>query len=257
MPNGKMPMLNGNPVLITQEEFEDCCCEPVLVKLWHCYDSASDLCDGSEASIITELGASYVGKVVRVGGICYYVSTVESGTPVAVIIDEVYADCTECCGDLAPCDCPCTSWPPTSWPCGGLVEKYVMSNGTTSYYDGTPCFATARPGIFPLSSNFEVRLVGDVTCTATANSCEWEGPADSVELRGMTWDMNNNPSVYVDWYPIGAARILLSNCAWDTVYGGSKKTGQTPVGEYPGGDEGSLCSGPCIARGRLLVTEAT
>jgi hypothetical protein len=26
MPSGKMPMQNGKPVLITQEQFEDCCC---------------------------------------------------------------------------------------------------------------------------------------------------------------------------------------------------------------------------------------
>jgi len=243
---------NGNIELCDNGNIAFC---TVLVELTHCNDSASDLCDGSEASIITELGASYVGKVVRIGGVCYSVAEVESGTPVAVIIDEVYDDCAECCGDLAPCSCPCTSWPPTSWPCGGLVEEYVMSNGTTSYYDGTVCYATAQGEPFSFIS--ELRLVGDVTCAATANSCEWEGPANSVERRDISYDGDGNPSVFIDWRPVSAARILLSNCAWTNGAGTTKETGQTPVGEYLGADVGALCSGDCIVRGRFLVTEAT
>jgi len=137
-----------------------------------------------------------------------------------------------------------------------LVEEYVLSNGTTSYYDGTVCYATAQGE--PLSAITEFRLVGDVTCTATANSCEWEGPADSVEQRDIFYDVHGNPSVGIDWRPVSAARILLSNCAWTDGYAGTtKETGQTPVGEYLGADAGTLCDGECIARGRLLVTEAT
>ena len=161
----------------------------------------------------------------------------------------------------APSTCPCGEWPPASssgaWPCGGLIEEYVMSNGTTSYYDGTVCYATAqRSGLNSIA--VELRLVGDVTCTATANSCEWEGPAGSVEQRDIFYDVDGNPSVGIDWRPVSAARILLSNCAWISGYAGTtKETGQTPVGEYLGADAGTLCDGECIARGRLLVTEAT
>ena len=245
---------NGNIELCDNGNIAFC---TVLVELTHCNDSASDLCDGSEASIITELEASHVGKVVRIGGVCYSVAEVESGTPVAVTVDEVYDDCAECCGDLAPCSCPCEgTWPPTSWPCGGLVEEYVLSNGTTSYYDGAVCYATAQGE--PLSAITEFRLVGDVTCTATANSCEWEGPAGSVESRYIGYDIDGNPSVVLDWTAVGPARIILSNCAWTGGgYGTTEETGQTPAGEYLGADVGTLCSGDCIARGRILVTEAT
>lgn len=35
MPSGKFPTQDGKPVLITQAEFEDCCCEES--KPWRCY----------------------------------------------------------------------------------------------------------------------------------------------------------------------------------------------------------------------------
>ena len=160
----------------------------------------------------------------------------------------------------APSTCPCGEWPPASssgaWPCGGLIEEYVVSNGTTSYYDGAVCYATAQGE--PLSVITELRLVGDVTCKATANSCEWQGPASSVERRDIMYDFSGNPSVFADWYPIAAAKINLVNCAWVAgAAGASKETGQTPVGEYLGADVGALCTGGCIVRGRLIVTEAT
>jgi len=246
---------NGNIELCDNGNISFC---TVLVELTHCNVLAYSRCDGSEASIITELEASHVGKVVRIGGVCYSVAEVESGTPVAVTVDDVYDDCAECCGDLAPCTCPCEgTWPPASWPCGGLVEEYVLSNGTTSYYDGIVCYATAqRSGLNSMA--VEYRFVGDVTCTATANSCEWEGPAGSVESRYIGYDIDGNPSVVLDWTAVGPARIILSNCAWTDGYAGTtKETGQTPVGEYLGAAVGALCDGECITRGRFLVTEAT
>ena len=159
-----------------------------------------------------------------------------------------------CC---APCDCPCAgTWPPASWPCGGLVEEYVMSNGTTSYYDGAACYATAEGE--PLSMITEFRLVGDVTCTATTTSCEWEGPASSVERRDVMYDISGNPGWVTDWYTSGAAKINLINSTWDAGGAGAvKETGLTPVGEYLGADVGTLCDSGCSVRGRLIVTEAT
>ena len=161
-----------------------------------------------------------------------------------------------CC---APCDCPCEgTWPPASWPCGGLVEEYVMSNGTTSYYDSAACYATAEGE--PLSAISELRLVGDVTVTATTTSCEWESSASSVERRDITYDIGGNPSVLLDWYTVGPATINLdtSNCIWSAGGAGAvKETGPTPAGEYLGADVGSLCDGSCSVRGRLTVTEST
>jgi len=160
-------MLNGNPVLISQLQFEECCCEPSLVELTHCNDSASDLCDGSEASILTELAPSYIGKVVRVDGVCYSVSSASSGSPVAVTIEEVYDDCAECCGDLAPCTCPCTSWPPGAWPCNGLVEIYRATGTIYCYGNQADCLAgTNLVGTIP----FDLELEADST------ACRWKYP---------------------------------------------------------------------------------
>ena len=163
------------------------------------------------------------------------------------------------CIDTAPDTCPCGEiWPPASWPSGGLVEEYVMSNGTTSYYDGTACYATAQGE--PFGAIAELRLVGDVTCTATANSCEWESTASSVERRDIMYDISGNPSVFVDWYAAGSATINLdtSNCIWSAGGAGAvKETGPTPAGEYLGADAGTLCDASCSVRGRLIVTEAT
>lgn len=154
----------------------------------------------------------------------------------------------------APSTCPCGTWPPTTWPCGGLVEEYVASNGTTSFFDGTPCYATAQGEAFGAVT--ELRLVGAVTCTATANSCEWEGPANSIERRDIMYDGDGNPSVFLDWRAVGAAKINLSGCAW-AIESFRRPTGQTPAGEYIDGyDQGSLCSGDCTVRARLTVAEA-
>jgi len=251
MPSGKMPMLNGNPVLITQEEFEECCCEPSLVELTHCNDSASDLCDGSESSIITELGASYVGKVVRVAGVCYSVAEVESGTPVAVTVDDVYDDCAECCGDLAPCSCPCTSWPgayPWGTTCNGLFDEYENSNNLTSDYDSESIYLVDWSWSSGLSRWVKIENRKSQTIKAISSMCEWRGTVQFRVLQYLGTEFGGPTSiefVSLDWTNSTATVELDgSDCSWrfNPGIGGSlnlesaskRVVGQTPAGRYAG-----------------------
>jgi len=215
---------NGNIELCDNGNISFC---TVLVELTHCNNLAHSSCDGSEASIITELEASHVGKVVRIGGVCYSVATVESGTPVAVTVDKVYDDCAECCGDLAPCTCPCEgTWPPASWPCGGLVEVYTLAEG--SYIELVDSGVSYR-----WQATIAVALTATSSCSWTSNLSE------------------TNTQLYIDGTPtgpefVGRWEVFLLDCQWELYQQIGltdfvpKTTGQSPAGHYQSRQSGDF-----------------
>ena len=263
---------NGNIELCDNGNISFC---TVLVELTHCNDSASDLCDGSEASIIAELEASYVGKVVRINGVCYSVATVESGTPVAVTVDEVYDDCAECCGDLASCDCPCTSWLPPSWPCGGLLEEYQVTGNLASRYDSEAIVQEYQTHYIDWWLVTEYRSSGNATAAKLTPdmTCYW---SLSLESRLLYYDGTraSGPttfrSVAQDWTsvpPPYTGYVRLSSCQWQGVFGvkgnpdnipTAKDVGQTPAGNYVAEEWGTLPEGGVYGgRANATLTEAT
>ena len=114
-----------------------------------------------------------------------------------------------CC---APCDCPCAgTWPPASWPCGGLVESYDVSFTWTGY-DTYNCTGN------------------DTSCSATitvsadsAGSCVWAGTDSSSYCS--PFQVVLGLSQECEW----SAELTSNKFALPTV---QKATGSTPVGGY-------------------------
>lgn len=144
----------------------------------------------------------------------------------------------------APATCPCTSWPPASWPCGGLVEEYTISNAFTSLVDGATIASAAyyysdQDGTGTIVDYVETRILND-SATATAyatSSCTWRTAYGTLQVRSssnvdpLAWETINDPEEEVGFYEIvGFWAVLPYGGNGDVV--GSKDTGLTPVGNY-------------------------
>jgi hypothetical protein len=90
----------------------------------------------------------------------------QNGGPVGITREE-FEDC--CCD--APCTCPCYPWLPDEWPCGGLLEEYLVDNGAVSTIDGAAIYGT----VYDNDTDFsEYRFSSSFTVTASeAESCTW------------------------------------------------------------------------------------
>jgi hypothetical protein len=150
----------------------------------------------------------------------------------------IAADIEECCCP-APCECPCASDPATSWPCGGLLESYVLTaffEEITSY-DSTGCVGS-------VTSKHQRRMSSlHVTVTATGG-CFW-GSGDgftTAELPLERRDWDTATSTWGDWYSVSSEDIGITldstfDCKWKASRGfgleyASKFTGATPAGNY-------------------------
>ena len=131
------------------------------------------------------------------------------------------------CECPSPDTCPCTFWPPGSWPCNGLLETYHVNLDVSVIPDTSYPFA--NPG-------FELR---DISAEASAelsffSKCEWRGGYDTGERR----DYDTEEETWEPWEPVstGGAWLRLTPSGW-AVSGSSrpaayKSTGVTPVGSY-------------------------
>ena len=63
--------------------------------------------------------------------------------------------------DLCPC-CPCDTWPPASWPCGGLKQTYSIA-GTRTVLTGS------------LTEDTRVINSGQVITAVSGTRCKWSG----------------------------------------------------------------------------------
>jgi hypothetical protein len=146
-------------------------------------------------------------------------------------------ECEDCpCEPDAPCDCPCTgTFPPESWPCGGLLEEYAISNGLVSPYDAAAIVARVVDSGEDPPLVTEVRLTGAVVATA-ADLCLWYGGEDAAEVQERTSPSMTWGTAYT---LTGSAEIGLASCAWYCELPGYnltiKATGLTPIGDYVGG----------------------
>ena len=147
MPSGKLPMIDGKPVFITEAQFLGCCC------------------------------------------------------------DE--------------CTCPCQPWPPAEFPCGGLLENYIVD----FYLEFTED---------PFDSVAEYR--GTVMVSAfslTSGSCAWRALGATTEIRFYgsegwgEWEERNRDVTL---------QFLPGDCVYDLsisgVGDGRKQPGGGPTGNY-------------------------
>jgi len=142
-------------------------------------------------------------------------------------IEGLFSEENPCPDEIcAPCSCPCTSWPPSSWPCGGLVEVYTLAAG--SYIE------LVESGV-----SYRWQATIDVALTA-AGPCYW------------TSDLSEtNTQVYIDGTPTGPQtvgwwEVMLEDCQWDLYqqFGIAefvpKTTGQSPAGYYQSRQSGDF-----------------
>ena len=126
----------------------------------------------------------------------------------------------------APTTCPCAgSWPPESWPCGGLLEEYSL----TSFYVEYFLSGVATGDLF--------RVTGPITLSANAAfPCQW---VDAGEFEFYDESIGEWV-VQEDWYPVllelraDGWYVFVDSSSNDYVGGGGfyKTTGLTPVGSY-------------------------
>ena len=146
-------------------------------------------------------------------------------------IEGLFSEENPCPDEIcAPCTCPCEgTWPPASWPCGGLVEVYTLAAGSyieVENYNG-------------LGQTWRWQAVNDIQLTAY-NSCSWDNNTTATT------------QTYIDGTPIGSPysgwwEVVLEGCEWRLYeYNGSggtsvpKTTGQSPVGDYQSWQSGGF-----------------
>ena len=137
-----------------------------------------------------------------------------------------------CCEEVAPCECPCGSWPPEAWPCGGLVEEYSISDISvaveeyaSSLFDPPSVCGTGsalRSGTLTADIPIIVEMVSD-------QSCQWFGRGDGELAFGSGSPITGNQ--WTVW--------LHPGCYWRVQFDASgllvefrKYTGITPIGRY-------------------------
>jgi hypothetical protein len=142
------------------------------------------------------------------------------------------ADIEECCcpPPPAPCECPCETWPPESWPCGGLLEEYAVDIFLrfTEYESETEC--TGSP--FAI---FEWRVKGGPGVVSADTTCGWADAELVMEQRAKIGD-----GPFTEWEEITpSATVELTEinevCAWKFLVLGYfffKDTGSSPIGSY-------------------------
>ena len=108
----------------------------------------------------------------------------------------------------APTSCPCATWPPASWPCGGLNETYNLSYNMkvwnppkTSCGDGEP----------------DEVIHYNTTLTPSEGACLWL----SFEYWPMAGLGLTDEGTWHVWF-------LSPPHSW-----GAHKGGNTPIGSYP------------------------
>jgi hypothetical protein len=131
-----------------------------------------------------------------------------------LVTEEQFQEC--CCP--APSTCPCEeTWPPSEWPCGGLLEIYSLDSWNATID----------------SLGYLFRLKSPISLTAsTPGTCRWFG-------TGLTERSTNGGSAWSDFATLSFS-LGLGAGGWsvsDTLgtLGPAvcaKVNGQTPIGNY-------------------------
>jgi hypothetical protein len=166
---------------------------------------------------------------------------------VSLVSRAKFKEC--CCPPPAPCECPCETWPPSEWPCGGLLEEYYV------VYDSGWIPAINPDGTS--KGDFEVRIKGKGNIRfdnrvfekcrwAAARAFEtWTNDGSKRRQDGVETNLGTPGGI------IGSSlQIKLTgvepDCRWSTLGyaqfdvglslyrapGGVKFTGLTPTGRY-------------------------
>jgi hypothetical protein len=236
MPNGQVASVDlgdGRRSLVSRAKFEECCCPPqcqwLSVFEWSCQDEEwIRVSDSWVDKVEPPDTVIEQGDCVRfVYGLFANCDIDEDERP--EVPPDFEGDPPEepvlCC---APKTCPCSPWPPSEWPCNGLLQQYVLESFSADTFtyamDDTSCSD-------PLSHR-QTRTVSPITLTAHSSiQCRWSGGGDA-EQRFYDFE----ESEWGSWQPISVSVFIgLSAGVWFVFvsgFGPEKRTGQTPVGSY-------------------------
>ena len=236
-PDGTLPTnADGKPMFVSEAQFKGCCCNMCQWRSeweWDCEEGEWVQVGESEWATAQEEPGESEGLCSRIvwGEIvnCLSDPRPDEPPPPEVLTEE---EIEECCPP-APCSCPCLPWPPSSWPCEGLLEQYSMvsmSSETKTYSTGSGCTGT------PIAWR-QTRLKSPVTLTASAStSCRWEGNG-SFERRFYNFDTDQ----WGSWADISASFCFVNlntvTCKWSVNaigFGVPKSFGASPAGNYSG-----------------------
>lgn len=181
------------------------CCGQISSCYWE-YD------DGTIKVTVTMTGAGTAQINAYASSVLKYQSNVSIGA---------------CC-PLYSATCPCTTWPPESWPCGGLVEIYHIT-GTIEIYDNITCSGSP---VQTINMDLDLPYVPET-------SCRWSGDDPGYlyypRLTGVTGAWNVEVSyLYLPYLSYGLANLSKfgvtpvgnygdSDCYPDNIFGGSGK----------------------------------
>ena len=98
------------------------------------------------------------------------------------------------CEEHSPCTCPCGTWPPEAWPCGGLNETYAYSV-TFRYRHWTSVDCSGTP---------------DVDCTRTVTGTITADPAHTCVWGPDFPDLTSCPAPDVT----AGVLVYLAGCDW-------------------------------------------
>jgi len=157
----------------------------------------------------------------------------KDGQPIYMTRAEFEACCCPEPEPPAPCECPCETWPPETWPCGGLVEDIAFELHPTGYaaYRGPTCSGDFIEGIG--------NRVLPCTLSAGETPCTWEG----VGMWQAHVDDPNGTPFWGDAFEVSITVRLVGApvCRWEIqvfddndslIWSGHKPTGLTPAGQY-------------------------
>lgn len=193
---------------------------------------------------VTDHSASITGTPTTIGSNVFVISATDTNgcttnQTYSLVVSEL---------PPAPTSCPCTNWPPSSWPCGGLTESYTIKAGSWFHWDvywESGCTGTNL-------SWQHIEVLADVTVTADGiASCLWNNWGSANANTRVTTSYGTDWSGWgfyqVALYPAGWWQVQVS--ARESDYGPSysddayKQTGLTPAGNYPIGLPGDCLYG--------------
>ena len=157
----------------------------------------------------------------------------------------------------APDTCPCTSWLPTSWPCGGLTQEYQVTGNLASRYDSEAIVQEYREWQpLPTAKWLIVEFRASGNATASSTPCYWNlnlerrsmqyngtlegGPTTFFSESGWNSITTQPPFVTPGWIELSPTPELtgqwVGKFSWsfDSGVPTFKETGLTPAGDYVG-----------------------
>ena len=138
------------------------------------------------------------------------------------VILNASAECTDACE--APEVCPCEAFPVSEYPCGGLLEEYMLTSWyqKDTYYDAS----TTCGGSVSLVREWRINPAHLPVTLSHVDSCTWQSGDIGIEIRedGGAWELDYT----------GHADVVLEAGEWRlTVDRESLKAfGGTPSGSY-------------------------